>query len=67
MVGDVDVGLERTSFGGDPIDAAVALIAFGVADVVLHVADDGVLPVGDIERAIVAKFGISRAEVRIGG
>ena len=48
-------------------DAAMGLIAVWVTNVVLHVADDDVLPVGDIERSIAADLEVGRAEVAVAG
>jgi hypothetical protein len=45
----------------------VVVVAVRVARVVLHVADQGVVPVDDIERAIGRELEVHRAEVAIGG
>ena len=43
------------------------LVAVRVADVVLHVADDDVLPVGNIESSVVTDLKVGRAHVAIAG
>ena len=43
------------------------LIAVRVADVVLHVADDDILPVRNIQRTIVANLEVGRTQVAIFG
>ena len=48
-----------------PVDPAMDPIATGIAQVVLHVADDRVLPVGEIDGAIRAHLQIGRPEIRI--
>src|SRR5262245_7980868 len=42
-------------------------IAARIAKVVLHVADDRVVPIGEIERAVGSDFEVRRPEVRIAG
>ena len=48
-----------------PVDPAMDPIAAGIAQVVLHVADDRVLPVGEIDRPVGAHLQIGRPEIRI--
>ena len=60
---DGDGLLQLAAFGGHAVDAAVFVVAVGVADVVLHVADDDVVPVGNVEGTIFAEDGIAGAEV----
>ena len=55
------------SLVGHAKDAAVGLIAVWVTNVVLHVADDDVLPVGDIERSVAADLEVGRSEVAVAG
>ena len=62
---DGDGLLQLAAFGGHAVDAAVFVVAVGVADVVLHVADDDVVPVGNVEGSIFAEDGIARAEVLV--
>ena len=50
----------------DAIDAAVQVIARGVAEVVLHVPDDRVVPVGEVEGSVGTDLGIHRPEVLVG-
>lgn len=52
---------------GDAVDAAVVVVAIRIARVVLHVADEGVVPVHDIERAIGGELEVHGPEVAIGG
>ena len=47
------------------IDSTVHLITIWVAHVVLHVPDDHIMPVGYVKRSILAKNGVSRAEITI--
>ena len=56
---------QRVAIDGDAVDAAMQVIAVRVAKVVLQVADDRVLPVGDVERAVAADAHRRRAEVRV--
>jgi hypothetical protein len=62
---DGDGLLQLAARGGDAIDAAVFVVAVRVAHVVLHVADDDVVPVGEVERAIGREDGIGRTEVLV--
>ena len=48
-----------------PVDAAVDSVAAGVAEVVLHVADDRILPVGEVDGAVGPHLEIGGAEVWI--
>ena len=41
------------------------VVAVGVADVVLHVADDDVVPVGNVEGTVFAEDGIAGAEILV--
>ena len=43
----------------------MGVVAVGITDVVLHVADDHVVPVGDVERAILSHDRVGGAEVAI--
>ena len=43
------------------------MVAQWIAGVVLHVADQGVVPVDDVERAVGCEFEVHWAEVGIGG
>ena len=58
---------QRPALVGDAVDAAVRAVAAGVAEVVLHVADDRVLPVEEVDGAVRPDLEVRRAEVRIGG
>ena len=60
---DGDGLLQFATLGRHAVDAAVLVVAVRVAHVVLHVADDDVVPVGDVERAVFAEDGVARAEV----
>ena len=43
-------GLDEGTGGiGDPVDAAMNVIAVGVPGIVLHVADEDVVPIDDVE------------------
>ena len=56
-------GLHQRAAGiGDAIHSAVHVVAVRVARIVLHVANENVLPIDDIERAVGCKFKIDRAE-----
>ena len=63
----VDLGLPRewAALGGDAVDAAVLVVAVCVAEMALEVADERVVPVHDVERAIGTGGGIDRAEIKI--
>ena len=61
-------GLEQVAtFVADSIDTTVNLVTGRVSQVVLHVTDDRVLPVCEVDAPIRSDFDIGRAEVRIGG
>ena len=47
------------------IHAAVLPVAAGIAEVVLHVADDRVLPIREVDRPVGAHFEIGGPEVHI--
>lgn len=52
---------------GDPINAAVSVIAQGIAGGVLHVADELVVPVHDVKRSVGGKLQVHRPKVGIAG
>src|SRR4029077_15485214 len=62
---DGDGFVERPAFIGHAVDAPVFAVAVRVADVVLHVADDRVLPVDEINRTVGTDLQVRRAEIRI--
>jgi len=53
---DLGGGVEGAVFPGDTPDAAFARVATFIAEGVLHVAEDGVVPVGDVEGAFGAEL-----------
>ena len=55
----------RLAIHHHPVDAAVDPVAAGVAEVVLHVTDDRVLPIGEVDGAVGPHLEIGRAEVRV--
>src|SRR5262249_19613359 len=57
--------IQRPAFVGYAINAAMLAVAARVAQVVLHVADDRVLPIEEVKRSIWADFQIAGAEVRV--
>ena len=58
---------ERTARVRHPVDATVVVVAGRVPEVVLHVADDGVVPVREVQRAIGSDLRVNRPEVLVGG
>ena len=58
---------ERTPLVGNTIDAPVLVAAVRVTQMVLHVTDDRLMPIGEVNRAVGARANANRAEVRIGG
>src|SRR5205807_3780673 len=58
---------KRTAFIGNAVDAAVCAIAVGVAYVVLHVADDRVLPVEEVDGAVRRNLDVRGTETWITG
>ena len=59
-------GPERLfTFRSDPIDTTVLVVSVWIAHVVLHVADDGVLPVSNVQGPVAADFDVAWAEVRV--
>ena len=51
---------------GDAVDAAVDVVAEWIAGAVLHVADEYVVPVDDVERAVGGELHVDGAEVAVG-
>ena len=61
-------GLDQRPPGvGDAVDAAVLMVAVRVARVVLHVPDQRVVPIEEVERTIGRELQVHRAEVAVGG
>jgi hypothetical protein len=58
---------ERAGRVGDAVDAAVDVVAEGVAGIVLHVTDEDIVPVDDVERAVWGEFEVDGAEVAVVG
>ena len=58
---------ERAAFVGHAINAAMSMIAIWIANVVLHVADDRIVPIEEIDRAIRRDIDCGGAEIRIIG
>jgi hypothetical protein len=52
-------------FLGDTPDATVEMIPAGVAEFVLHVADDFLEEVRDVDRTVGSHFDVHRAEIRL--
>ena len=50
----------------DAVDAAVLVVAARVADVVLHMADDRVGPVGHVQRPVVTDLEVAGTKVGVG-
>lgn len=65
--GEVGPRGEGPVFGGDAPDAAVSFVAVWVAEAGLVMADDRIVPIADIKRAIGAKFDVDRPETTGGG
>ena len=57
---------QRTLRVGDAVDAAMLAVAVGIACVVLHVADERIMPVDEVERAVRGELEVHRAEVAVG-
>ena len=62
----LDIFLQRLALVGDPVDPAMQVIPRGVPDVVLHVPDDDIVPVGHIECTVGTEFHVRGAEVLVG-
>jgi hypothetical protein len=58
---------QRAAFVGEAINPAMLVIAIGIANVVLHVADEGILPVENVQRAIGPDRCADGAEIGVGG
>ncbi len=52
---------------GDPVHPAVDPVAAGIPQVVLHVADDRVLPVEEIDGPVRPNLDVGRPEIRVAG
>ena len=57
--------LQRLLLVDQAVDTTVLLVAVGIADVVLHVADDHVLPVRDVEPTVCAENRVGGAEILV--
>ena len=57
--------LERTILDGKTHDSTMIMVTVRVADIVLHVADDHVVPVGYVERSVFTNDRITRTEVSV--
>ena len=64
--GDVRLVDQRPLLVDDPPDPPVLDVAVRVAERVLHVADQRVVPVDDVEGAVGAEFEVDRPEVLVG-
>ncbi len=62
---DLDRLLQRPALHREAKDSAVLVVAVGIANVVLHVTDDGVVPVRNIQRAVFANDGVRGTKVAI--
>ena len=58
--GRFDQGAGRV---GDPINTAMFMVTVGITGVVLHVTNEGILPIHHIEGTIGSKLEISWAEI----
>src|SRR5258705_65040 len=65
--GQLRPGSQRAAFGCDSPDSPVGFIAVGVTEARLVMADDRIVPVADVQRAVRAKFYIDRTEISAGG
>ena len=65
--GDLRRHDERAIFGPHPPDPAVGMVAIGVAERMLHVADERVVPVHEVEAAVGAELQIDRPEAPVVG
>ena len=65
LAGDLHRLEQRPALVGDPVDAAVGPVAAGVAEVVLHVADDRVLPLEEVDRPVGPHLDVGRPEVGV--
>ena len=52
LAGDGHVLLQGAALVDNAVNPAVRMVAVGIADAVLHVADDGVRPIGNVECAV---------------
>ena len=65
LVVNLDRLLQRSPLHGQTDDAAMHVVTVGVTNIVLHVTDDGVVPVGDVQGAVFTDDGVGRTEVSI--
>ena len=65
LFGDLDRLEQRPGGIGDAVDAAMALIPARIAQVVLHVADDRVLPIEEVDGAVRADLDGVGPEIRV--
>ena len=65
LAGDLHRVLQRPILDRQPKDSSVHVISIGITDVVLHVANDGVMPVGDVERSVRSHDRIGGSEVAV--
>src|SRR5438093_1220697 len=67
LAGDRGRLRQRPALVADAVDAAVLAVAAGVAQVVLHVADDRVVPVQEVDRPVRPHADVGGPEVRVAG
>ncbi len=65
MAVDFDRFLQGAVLDRQTEDPAVFVVTVGVPNVVLHVADDDVLPVGNIQRAVFADDRVGGTEISV--
>src|SRR5439155_25212968 len=67
LAGDLDRLEQRPAGIRDAVDAPMSLVPTWIAQMMLHVSDDGILPIEEIHGAVRADLDRVRAEIRVGG
>src|SRR6267154_5534361 len=65
--GEIFAGDERAVFGGQAPDAAMFVVAAGIAKIDFAMLNDGVGPISDVESAVRAEFHVDGTEGDVGG
>ena len=58
---------ERTGGVGDPVNTSMGVIAVGIPGTVLHMSDQGVLPIDHVERTVRREFEVGGTKIQVFG
>ncbi|MEQ1771921.1 MAG: hypothetical protein ABL879_19015, partial [Devosia sp.] len=63
--GDLRARHERPALGRDPPNPPAVIIAPGIAEIVLRVIDDRIIPIGDVDRTVGTDLDVNGPEIRV--